>query len=99
MDRVAIEYICNTLKYDKWETVSLGSAVESYLNGRKLSFEDNIVTGHKRIDEYSLRSCKFLSVRGSSLHTINCTYLQRLLYIDIAFCKIEIIHLYDCSSL
>ena len=54
---------------------------------------------YNSFDEYYLRFCSFLSLRDSSFNCIDTHYLQCLIFIDIASCKIRAVNLRDCVYL
>ena len=94
---VTVEYIYRTSGFCRTKKASLGSIVKRKIFSQQLSFKENKISGHNQFEEYSLRHCKYVSIRGSFFNRVYTHYLQSLLYIDVTFSAIQDMDLRDCS--
>ena len=79
----------DTSKYLNNKTVSIGALTDVSLEMLTINFEHNLITEHDRFDEYNLRFCKFLNLRGSYFKCFSTFYLENAFFIDIAFSSIQ----------
>ena len=77
----------------------MGTEVVNIFGDKELKFQENRVEEHKQFDDYSLRNCVYLSLRGSSFSRITTYYIQKIQFIDISFGSIETVDLTGCAEL
>ena len=98
-ENVVVEINFNTSGFIGLGQARLGCCLDSSIGDRELFFEENTITGYRQFDEFSLRFCRYLNLRCSSVDTLLGQYFSNLIFIDISFSQIKGIDLNQYTQL